>query len=101
MTRTTHLKAHPSCQCKINIDGNRIDFISYTTRVISIIVENGKRLIECTGTYSRTTAKQITYFLREYAPDLCLEDMKKIQGKGLWFAKNNTEKVYKYNWRKI
>ena len=80
MTRTTHLKAHPSCQCKINIDGNRIDFISYTTRVISIIVENGKRLIECTGTYSRTTAKQITYFLREYAPDLCLEDMKKIQG---------------------
>ena len=81
--RTTHLKAHPCCQCHIDIEGNKIDFISYTTRVITIIIKNNKRLIECTGTYSRTTAKQITYFLREYAPDLCLEDMKKIQGKGL------------------
>ena len=80
MKKSTVLKNHPCCQCKINIDGNRIDFVSYTTRVITIIIDNGKRLIECTGTYSRTTAKQITYFLREYAPDLCLEDMKKNPG---------------------
>lgn len=83
MKRTTHLKNHPYCQACVNIDNNRIDFISYTTRVITIIVENGKRFIECTGTYSRTTAKQITYFLREYAPDLSLQDMKKIIGNGL------------------
>lgn len=82
MKRTTKLRNHASCQCHIDIDDNRIDFISYTTRVISIIVEKGKRMIECTGTYSPTTARQITYFLREYAPDLCLADMKKIVGNG-------------------
>lgn len=82
MLRTTKLSNHAGCQCHVMVTDNRIDFISYTTRVISIVIENGKRLIECTGTYSRTTARQITYFLREYAPDLCLEDMKKIQGKG-------------------
>ena len=80
--KTTKLRNHASCQCYINIYDNRIDFISYTTRVISIIADKSKRLIECTGTYSPTTARQITYFLREYAPDLCLADMKKIIGKG-------------------
>ena len=82
--KTTKLRNHQYCQCNIIIDNdnNRIDFISYTTRVISIIAEKGKRMIECTGTYSPTTARQITYFLREYAPDLCLADMKKIVGKG-------------------
>lgn len=80
--KTTKLRNHAHCQCHIVIDDNRIDFISYTTRVISIIVEKGKRMIECTGTYSPTTARQITYFLREYAPDLSLADMKKIVGNG-------------------
>lgn len=81
--KTMKLRNHASCQCKINIhDNSHIDFISYTTRVISIVIEKGKRMIECTGTYSPTTARQITYFLREYAPDLTLADMKKIVGKG-------------------
>lgn len=81
--KTMKLRNHASCQCKINIhENNRIDFISYVTRVISIVVDGGKRLVECTGTYSPTTARQITYFLREYAPDLTLADMKKIVGKG-------------------
>ena len=83
MTRTTKLRAHASCQCRIDIhENNRIDFISYVTRVISIVIDGGKRMVECTGTYSPTTARQITYFLREYAPDLTLADMKKIVGKG-------------------
>ena len=77
------LKNHPGCQCYVVEDGDNIDFISYTTRVISIkFNENGEREIECTGTYSSTTARQITYFLREYADDLTLADMKKIIGKG-------------------
>lgn len=80
--KTLKLRNHASCQCKINISNNRIDFVSYTTRVISIIVDGGKRLVECTGTYSPTTARQITYFLREYAPDLTLADMKRIAGRG-------------------
>lgn len=81
--KTVKLRNHASCQCKINIyENERIDFISYVTRVISIIIKGKQRLIECTGTYSPTTARQITYFLREYAPDLSLADMKRIVGKG-------------------
>lgn len=83
MTHTTHLRAHPGCQCYIvRHDNGSIDFISYVTRVISLKIQNGKRFVECTGTYSPTTARQITYFLREYAPDLNLSDMKRIIGKG-------------------
>lgn len=79
----TKLKNHPGCQCHIvHHENGRIDFISYTTRVLSMDCNNGQREMECTGTYSPTTARQITYFLREYAPDLSLADMKKIVGKG-------------------
>ena len=80
--KVSKLKNHQYCNCMVIEDNNKIDFISYTTRVITIIFENGIRKIECTGTYSRTTAKQITYFLREFAPDLCLADMKKIMYQG-------------------
>lgn len=82
MRTTKRLNNHKSAQCKVYIDNdsNRIDFISYTTRVISIWYENGKRMIECTGTYSATTRKQISWFLREYAPDLSYYDMKAIAG---------------------
>ena len=80
--KLTTLKNHQYCNCHIIIDENKIDFISYTTRVLTIIFEHGVRKIECTGTYSPTTARQITYFLREYASDLNLQDMKKIIGKG-------------------
>lgn len=79
---TTKLRNHPGCQCHIVVDENRIDFISYVTRVISLKRENGKLLVECTGTYSPTTARQITYFLREYLPVKYLSDMKAIVGKG-------------------
>ena len=82
--KSLKLKNHAGCQCRVNIhDNGNIDFISYTTRVITIVNNDGNRMIECTGTYSPTTARQITYFLREYAPDLTLADMKKIVGKGL------------------
>lgn len=78
--RVTRLNNHKSAQCHVIESENRIDFISYTTRVISIFWENGKRMVECTGTYSRTTARQITWFLREYAPDLNYYQMKEIAG---------------------
>lgn len=38
--------------------------------------------MECTGTYSATTRKQMAWFLKEYAPDLTYYDMKAIVGKG-------------------
>lgn len=81
---TKKLKGHQSMQCRVNIfENGNIDFISYVTRVISIRKDKkGNRQIECMGTYSSTTRKQISYFLREYAPDLSYYDMKSIAGKG-------------------
>lgn len=39
--------------------------------------------VECTGTYSQTTRKQIGWFLKEYMPHLNYFDMKSIVGKGM------------------
>lgn len=77
-----NLKDHKYCQCHVEIEENRIVFVSYTTAVIFIIYRDGKRFIECTGTYSATTRKQIGYFCREYLPEYCYYDMKKIVGEG-------------------
>lgn len=76
------LRNHASAQCYIIPTANGFDFISYTTRVISVVFQNGKRLVECTGTYSQTTRRQISWFLREYAPDLSYNDIKSIVGVG-------------------
>ena len=64
----------PYAQCGVNIhkDG-RIDFISYTTLVITIDADGW---LEITGTYSQTTRKQIGHFLHEYVPNLCYQDVK-------------------------
>ena len=78
-----NLKYAPYAQCHVIIESDRVIFISYTTPVIFLDKdESGSRRIECTGTYSPTTRKQIGKFLKEYAPDLCYADMKKIAGKG-------------------
>lgn len=85
-TRTIKkLQDHPSSQCEIYIEngGNLIHFISYATRVITLQFKEGKRFVECTGTYSSTTRRQIGWFLREYAPDLSYQDMKAIAEQGL------------------
>ena len=80
---TKKLKYAPYAQCRVEIDGDKITFISYATPVIFLDKdETGCRRIECTGTYSQTTRKQIGRFLKEFAPDLCYADMKKIAGKG-------------------
>jgi hypothetical protein len=77
-----NLKNHPYAQCYTLTEGNRITFVSYSTAVIFITYHDGQRFVECTGTYSATTRKQIGYFLKEYAPDLCYYDMKRIAGEG-------------------
>ena len=74
------LKDHPSSQCGVIFDNGVVHFYSYSTRVISIY-PNGE--MECTGTYSQTTRKQIGWFLKEYAPHLSYYDMKAIAGKGI------------------
>ena len=77
-----NLENHPYSNCHVEIENDRIVFVSYTTAVIFITHRDGQRFVECTGTYSATTRKQIGYFLREYAPDLCYYDMKRIAGEG-------------------
>ena len=76
------LKNHPYAQCKVEIENDRIIFISKRTTVIFIINSDGVRHIECTGTYSATTRKQIGYFCKEYLPEYSYHDMKSIAGKG-------------------
>ena len=68
------LREMPYAQCGVNIraDGT-VDFISYTTRVITITPDGW---MSCTGTYSPTTRKQIGRFLREYAPLLTYQHAK-------------------------
>lgn len=80
---TSKLNNHPYSKCHVTQEHGRICFVSYSTSVIFIEYHNNKRFIECTGTYSQTTRKQIGYFLKEYAPDLCYYDMKRIAGMGM------------------
>lgn len=73
------LKDHSSAQCGVIIHTDSIDFMSYSTRVITI---RNDGMVECTGTYSPTTRKQIGWFLKEYAPNLSYYDMKEIANTG-------------------
>lgn len=68
----------PYAQCGVCFEDNKVYFISYTTIVI---VLDGEWL-ECTGTYSPTTRKQIGRFLKEYAPDISYHMVKAIAGTG-------------------
>ena len=69
------LREMPYAQCGVNFtDDGHIVFISYTTPVIDIDREGW---LICTGTYSATTRKQIGRFLREYAPLMNYQMVKK------------------------
>lgn len=58
-------------------DGD-ITFISYSTVVIRAIKqEDGFYRLWCTGTYSQTTRRQISWFLKEYFGDVSYFDMKR------------------------
>lgn len=78
------LKDHPYCNCYVLKDNDIIKLVSYITEVI-IAVRNPKNknewFLKCTGTYSQTTRKQISWFLREYFPKINYFDMKEIAGK--------------------
>lgn len=78
------LKDHPYCNCYVLKDNDIIKLVSYITEVI-IAVRNPKNknewFLKCTGTYSQTTRKQISWFLREYFPKINYFNMKEIAGK--------------------
>ena len=59
----TKLKFSPYAQARIcHYDNGEIELISYYTSVI-FIDKNG--WLSCTGTYSQTTRKHISHFMRE------------------------------------
>jgi uncharacterized protein YgbK (DUF1537 family) len=81
------LQHHQSAQCYVLVSEDTIQFISYTTLVIEAAkaehIEGGNKwLLECTGTHSQTTRKQIGYFLKEYFDDVDYYQMKDIVGTG-------------------
>lgn len=83
------LKNHPYCKCYVLKDNDKITLVSYITEVI-IAVRNPKNknewFLKCTGTYSQTTRKQISWFLREYFPKINYFDVKEIAGKETFFV---------------
>ena len=81
----------PNGSCGVVFNENGIHLISYTTLVCSI---DNDEFLSCTGTYSATTRKHISAFLKEFAPMLSYSDAK-------WCYENdsvinvNTGEVYK------
>lgn len=84
MLETRKLTNHKYAKCHIEIEDNgTINFISYTTLVISAVpFEEYGYILYCTGTYSQSTRKQIGWFLKEYFGDISYYDMKRISGSG-------------------
>ena len=76
-TKSFKLDTHPSSLCYITVVADvsakygtqfkRIMFISYATKVIDIELSNSENLntFTFTGKYSRTTSRQVTWFMHE------------------------------------
>ncbi len=76
------LTNHPYSKCKIEIYKNEkyIRFISYITEVVNVVYNEDKNEIylRLLGHYSKTTSKQVNWFLREYF-DCYKIDIEKFQ----------------------
>ena len=69
------LTDHPYSQCYLSIDPKvGIHFYSYRTLVITIDTEGW---LTCYGLYSRSTIRQIGWFMREYCSPLTYHDAKR------------------------
>lgn len=76
------LRDHKYSQCHVRFYSNAsFDFISYNTIVISgEHIQGSDYKLTCSGLYSATTRRQISWFLREYFPNVSYYDIKKIAG---------------------
>jgi len=71
------LTNHKSAQCHVVVEEKVIEFWSYSTMVIRATnILGGVWSLNCTGTYSQTTRRQIGWFLKEYFGELDYYDMK-------------------------
>lgn len=82
-----NMKSMPHANCKVGIlkydpsdceEWYIVILKSYNTIVAGFIVDDAIFGVFCTGTYSRTTAKQITNFCREFCTPLDSHWMKKL-----------------------
>lgn len=72
---TEKLADHKSAQCRVRrYDNGDICLQSYNTDVIYAVYKTG--FLYCTGTYSTTTRKHISWFLREYFPNVSCQAMR-------------------------
>lgn len=79
--KVVKLEKHRSSQCHVVLfDNGDISFYSYSTLVISAVCnkEENCYFLSCTGTYSQTTRRQISWFLKEYFPQLRYYHMRDI-----------------------
>lgn len=72
------LKNHPYAQCTIHIHDNQIRFWSYDTCVLIIDIMGDNIKINCTGLYSKTTRRQISWFTHEYFKTISYHTIKFI-----------------------
>ena len=85
------LTDHRYSQCHVEIAPNgEIYFFSYVTLVCCIDTEGW---LECTGTYSQTTRKQIGWFLKEYAPAMTYQMVKQAFADSMAININTAEVV--------
>lgn len=73
------LTHHKSANCYVTVeDDGTINLISYDTLVVHATPYTlNEYVLFCTGTYSQTTRKHISWFLKEYFGDISYYDMKK------------------------
>lgn len=82
------IKDHQYAQCHVvsNEETKTIQLVSYNTIVIVAIPFGESRWrLSCSGTYSQTTRRHISWFLSEYFPSCTYYDMKAIAGTGETF----------------
>lgn len=74
--RTRNLRNHASAQCTIRMyENGDICLQSYLTDVVYYDFMRG--MLYCTGTYSQTTRKHISWFLHEYFPQFSYQELRK------------------------
>lgn len=72
---TKNLRDHASAQCCVRLyENGDICLQSYRTDII--YYDHAQQVLYCTGTYSQTTRKHISWFLREYFPGISYQTMR-------------------------
>jgi len=73
------LKGHEQANCYILRSDNRIQLISYSTKVLDYDVI--EKTVYCTGLYSMTTRRQIGWYMSQFIPHLNYHDIKHAYNK--------------------